>query len=146
MEALLQTCGHREALGPGLAAKPLEQEPLLAARIMIEDCLHLMLDVDDIDRRASHLVPSCAGSAHCDRGLCACLVLDMDNIDRKGCFFVDGQPGSKCTLCMYGRTQAGESRHCKKGAGAMHGGQVFHSSICMSGCAAQTHLSTLPGT
>uniref|UniRef100_A0A7S3QTL7 Uncharacterized protein n=1 Tax=Dunaliella tertiolecta TaxID=3047 RepID=A0A7S3QTL7_DUNTE len=42
--------GGQEALGPGLAAKPLEQEPLLAARIMIEDCLHLMLDVDDIDR------------------------------------------------------------------------------------------------
>jgi len=31
-------------------AKPLEQEPLLAARIMVEDCMHLLLDVDDIDR------------------------------------------------------------------------------------------------
>lgn len=30
--------------------KPLEQEPLLAARIMIEDCLALLLDVQDIDR------------------------------------------------------------------------------------------------
>jgi DNA topoisomerase 2-associated protein PAT1 len=30
--------------------KPLDQEPLLAARIMVEDCLNLMLDVDDIDR------------------------------------------------------------------------------------------------
>lgn len=32
------------------AAKPLEQEPLLAARIMVEDCMNLLLDVDDIDR------------------------------------------------------------------------------------------------
>ncbi|GMG99337.1 hypothetical protein Nepgr_001177 [Nepenthes gracilis] len=30
--------------------KPLEQEPLLAARVTIEDCLCLLLDVDDIDR------------------------------------------------------------------------------------------------
>ena len=30
--------------------RPLNQEPLLAARIMIEDCLNLLLDVDDIDR------------------------------------------------------------------------------------------------
>ena len=31
-------------------SKPLEQEPLLAARIVIEDCMCLLLDVDDIDR------------------------------------------------------------------------------------------------
>ncbi|KAK9844491.1 hypothetical protein WJX74_003138 [Apatococcus lobatus] len=31
-------------------ARPLEQEPQLAARIMIEDCMCLLLDVDDIDR------------------------------------------------------------------------------------------------
>ena len=30
--------------------RPLEQEPQLAARIMIEDCMCLLLDVDDIDR------------------------------------------------------------------------------------------------
>ena len=30
--------------------RPLNQEPLLAARIMIEDCLNLLLDIDDIDR------------------------------------------------------------------------------------------------
>lgn len=28
----------------------LEDEPLLAARIVVEDCLSLLLDVDDIDR------------------------------------------------------------------------------------------------
>ncbi len=33
-----------------MAVKPLEQEPQLAARIMIEDCMCLLLDVDDIDR------------------------------------------------------------------------------------------------
>lgn len=32
------------------ATRPLEQEPQLAARIMIEDCMCLLLDVDDIDR------------------------------------------------------------------------------------------------
>ncbi|GFH06990.1 uncharacterized protein HaLaN_01721 [Haematococcus lacustris] len=37
------------ANGP-VAAKPLEQEPRLAARIMVEDCLTLLLDVDDINR------------------------------------------------------------------------------------------------
>ena len=30
--------------------KPLDQEPQLAARIVIEDCMCLLLDVDDIDR------------------------------------------------------------------------------------------------
>ncbi|KAE8722303.1 lysine-specific histone demethylase 1-like protein 1 [Hibiscus syriacus] len=30
--------------------KPLEEEPMLAARITIEDCLCLLLDIDDIDR------------------------------------------------------------------------------------------------
>lgn len=32
------------------AVKPLEEEPLLAARIVIEDCMCLLMDVDDIDR------------------------------------------------------------------------------------------------
>lgn len=35
---------------PAKRLRPLEQEPLLAARIMIEDCMCLLLDVDDIDR------------------------------------------------------------------------------------------------
>ncbi|GIL75686.1 hypothetical protein Vretifemale_5438 [Volvox reticuliferus] len=39
----------------GRSARPLEQEPLLAARIMVEDCMNLLLDVDDIDRLANHL-------------------------------------------------------------------------------------------
>ncbi|GAB4854773.1 hypothetical protein Ancab_023358 [Ancistrocladus abbreviatus] len=33
-----------------ISEKPLEQEPMLAARVTIEDCLCLLLDVDDIDR------------------------------------------------------------------------------------------------
>ena len=37
----------------GQSLRPLEREPLLAARIMIEDCMCLLLDVDDIDRVAS---------------------------------------------------------------------------------------------
>ena len=32
------------------AHRPLEDEPLLAARMVIEDCMNLLLDVDDIDR------------------------------------------------------------------------------------------------
>ncbi|GIL62213.1 hypothetical protein Vafri_16482 [Volvox africanus] len=39
----------------GRSARPLEQEPLLAARIMVEDCMNLLLDVDDIDRLANHM-------------------------------------------------------------------------------------------
>jgi DNA topoisomerase 2-associated protein PAT1 len=34
----------------GVPARPLDQEPLLAARIMIEDCMCLILDVLDIDQ------------------------------------------------------------------------------------------------
>ncbi|KAK6154524.1 hypothetical protein DH2020_008772 [Rehmannia glutinosa] len=33
-----------------LSEKPLEQEPMLAARVTIEDGIYLLLDVDDIDR------------------------------------------------------------------------------------------------
>lgn len=40
--------------GPGAPARSrrrrLDQEPLLAARIMIEDCMSLILDVQDIDQ------------------------------------------------------------------------------------------------
>lgn len=49
-----QPCGHagggEEDGEPSKPLRPLEQEPLLAARIMIEDCMCLLLDVDDIDR------------------------------------------------------------------------------------------------
>jgi DNA topoisomerase 2-associated protein PAT1 len=45
--------GEGAAAGEGAdvaPARPLEQEPLLAARIMIEDCMCLILDVLDIDQ------------------------------------------------------------------------------------------------
>ncbi len=44
----------------------LEDEPLLAARIVVEDCLNLLLDVDDIDRlwAASGGVPSSSSHQH----------------------------------------------------------------------------------
>ena len=38
-----------EGQGAG-GQRPLDQEPLLAARIMIEDCMNLIMDVDDVDR------------------------------------------------------------------------------------------------
>ncbi|CAL9041237.1 unnamed protein product [Musa banksii] len=38
------------ASGDDHSMKPLEQEPMLAARITIEDCNSLLLDIDDIDR------------------------------------------------------------------------------------------------
>lgn len=42
---------HREEGAGGPQSKrPLAQEPMLAARIMIEDCMALILDVQDIDR------------------------------------------------------------------------------------------------
>ena len=55
-----------EAGGQARAAqRPLEQEPLLAARIMIEDCMNLLLDVEDIDRLCTAGPPGAllAGSA-----------------------------------------------------------------------------------
>nr|XP_043636951.1 protein PAT1 homolog 2-like [Erigeron canadensis] len=42
--------------------KPLEQEPMLAARIMIEDGLCVLLDVDDIDRLLQSTQPQDGGS------------------------------------------------------------------------------------
>ena len=39
----------QEGEEPG-AHRPLEEEPLLAARMVIEDGLCLLLDIDDIDR------------------------------------------------------------------------------------------------
>lgn len=39
-----------ESLERMAPTRPLEQEPLLAARIMVEDCMSLLLDVDDIER------------------------------------------------------------------------------------------------
>lgn len=41
---------QEEEVGKERQAKPLEQEPQLAARIVIEDCMCLLLDIDDIDR------------------------------------------------------------------------------------------------
>ncbi|GAB4842868.1 hypothetical protein Ancab_012846 [Ancistrocladus abbreviatus] len=42
---------HSSGYGDGVAERrPLEQEPMLAARITIEDALCLLLDVDDVDR------------------------------------------------------------------------------------------------
>ena len=43
--------GREEADGDLSGGRRLEQEPLLAARIMIEDGMCLLLDVDDIDRQ-----------------------------------------------------------------------------------------------
>jgi hypothetical protein len=51
--------------GSRKARRPLEQEPAMAARIMIEDCLALLLDVQDVDRlfaaspSASSRLPNC---------------------------------------------------------------------------------------
>lgn len=42
--------GGAKASPGGDRRRPLEEEPALAARIMIEDCLALLLDVQDIDR------------------------------------------------------------------------------------------------
>jgi hypothetical protein len=45
------------AAAPAVVAhRPLQQEPLLAARIMVEDCVGLLLDVDDIDRTFAQAV------------------------------------------------------------------------------------------
>ncbi|GLC41004.1 hypothetical protein PLESTB_000953200 [Pleodorina starrii] len=48
--------GSDQGAGGRGGARSLEQEPFLAARIMIEDCMNLLLDVDDIDRSANHMM------------------------------------------------------------------------------------------
>ncbi|KAG2439603.1 hypothetical protein HXX76_004955 [Chlamydomonas incerta] len=61
--------------GAKAPTRPLEQEPLLAARIMIEDVMNLLLDVDDIDRLATHMAAlaqaqqRAAAAAALDRGV-----------------------------------------------------------------------------
>ncbi|CAL8464049.1 g3584 [Coccomyxa elongata] len=42
--------GEAEGAETAAVRRRLEDEPLLAARIVVEDCLNLLLDVDDIDR------------------------------------------------------------------------------------------------
>lgn len=56
---------HDDAAASGdasKAARPLEQEPMLAARIMVEDCMLLLCDVEDIDRMFA--ATSAAAAAH----------------------------------------------------------------------------------
>ncbi|KAJ9507923.1 hypothetical protein QJQ45_021272 [Haematococcus lacustris] len=104
------------ANGP-VAAKPLEQEPRLAARIMVEDCLTLLLDVDDINRcflaaqAAGHTQPENSAGLRQRRtlletGVTAAFRLpatpsgagaadtqaasSMDSVDSKGCGVVHG--------------------------------------------------------
>ncbi|GKA67258.1 PAT1 homolog 1-like protein [Tanacetum coccineum] len=45
LEAMLENCSVNKG-----SEKPLEKEPMLAARIMIKDGISVLLDVDDIDR------------------------------------------------------------------------------------------------
>ncbi|XP_052181153.1 protein PAT1 homolog 1-like [Diospyros lotus] len=63
---LLEVDPPSSALGNGnseqVSEKPLEQEPMLAARIMIEDGLCLLLDVDDIDRLLQFSQPQDGGT------------------------------------------------------------------------------------
>ncbi|KAG9132215.1 hypothetical protein Leryth_017065 [Lithospermum erythrorhizon] len=69
--ALLEVNPPSSACGAGnnelkMMEKPLEQEPMFAARIMVEDGLCLLLDVDDIDR-ILHFNPQQDGSANLRR-------------------------------------------------------------------------------
>eukprot|EP00878_Enallax_costatus_P006293 GHUV01006597.1.p1 GENE.GHUV01006597.1~~GHUV01006597.1.p1 ORF type:complete len:1003 (+),score=344.92 GHUV01006597.1:780-3788(+) len=56
--------GQKEGAGQQVKARPLEQEPMLAARIMIEDCMLLLSDVEDIDR----MFAACAAAANAPPG------------------------------------------------------------------------------
>ena len=62
-QPLATPCFHAGTDADGQSLRPLEKEPLLAARIMIEDCMCLLLDVDDIDRVASSSARNGAGPA-----------------------------------------------------------------------------------
>jgi DNA topoisomerase 2-associated protein PAT1 len=53
---------QEQASSEASKARPLEQEPMLAARIMVEDCMLLLCDVEDIDRMFA--ATTAAGSAH----------------------------------------------------------------------------------
>ncbi|CAI9754465.1 unnamed protein product [Fraxinus pennsylvanica] len=54
-------CGDGSA-EPKISEKPLEKEPMLAARVTIEDGLCLLLDVDDIDRLLQFSQPQDGGT------------------------------------------------------------------------------------
>lgn len=75
-----------EILNPKSAIKPLEQEPMLAARIIIEDGICLLLDVDDIDRLLQFGAPQ-DGGAHLRRrrqGLLEGLAASLQLVDPLG--------------------------------------------------------------
>lgn len=87
----------------GQSLRPLEKEPLLAARIMIEDCMCLLLDVDDIDRVFSS--PARTGMAP------ASLRDDDQNLWHRRTLLMQGfaaslrlpdEPGQVCSMCCYG--------------------------------------------
>ena len=46
----LQAAEEASSSFPNQERRALEDEPLLAARMVVEDCMCLLLDVDDIDR------------------------------------------------------------------------------------------------
>ncbi|KAL9226065.1 hypothetical protein vseg_001917 [Gypsophila vaccaria] len=50
LDVELPTSSNSASSEQKMIDKPLDQEPMLAARVTIEDCLCLLLDVDDIDR------------------------------------------------------------------------------------------------
>ncbi|XP_022871108.1 uncharacterized protein LOC111390321 [Olea europaea var. sylvestris] len=67
LHPLLEVDSPPSASGDGnaeqkISEKPLEQEPMLAARVTIEDGLCLLLDVDDIDRTLQFSLPQDGGS------------------------------------------------------------------------------------
>ena len=59
--------GREESDGVLGGGRRLEQEPLLAARIMIEDGMCLLLDVDDIDRQVEAGVAAEAPAAEAEK-------------------------------------------------------------------------------
>ncbi|RWV88080.1 hypothetical protein BHE74_00042150 [Ensete ventricosum] len=62
LEVETQSASVDNILDQKSAVKPLEQEPMLAARITIEDGLCLLLNVDDIDRLLQFSLPQDGGS------------------------------------------------------------------------------------
>ncbi|GAX80037.1 hypothetical protein CEUSTIGMA_g7476.t1 [Chlamydomonas eustigma] len=51
VEGVPAAAAKTSSAGQEVLHRRLHQEPMLAARMMIEDCLNLLLDVDDIDRK-----------------------------------------------------------------------------------------------
>ena len=127
----------READENQAGGRRLEQEPLLAARIMIEDGMCLLLDVDDIDRQVEEGVAAEAPAA----------------MARRRDFLLEGLAGTlrvPATPVLNAQARKrGDSDAVFERIATLHKGRVMLAKLLprlRSGCSAAASGATAPST